>query len=310
MSEDFLWVEKYRPRKIADTILPAKLKAAFQAIVDSGEIPNMILSGTAGLGKTTVARALCNELDLDYLIINASLTNIDTLRNKIHQFASTISMAGGYKVVILDEADYLNPNSFQPALRGFMEEFSKNCRFILTCNFKNRLIEPLHSRGPVYEFNTTRKEMAGLAAQFMKRVEYILKTEGVSYDEKTVADLIIKHAPDWRRVLGELQRSALTGEITPGTVSIGSSKFRDLFESLKAKDFKKMRQWVVNNMDTDSSSIFRGLYDEMNNHIKPQSTPQLILILAEYQYKAAFVADQEINTVACMTEVMSNVEFL
>lgn len=311
MSDDFLWVEKYRPQKIADTILPPKLKAAFQAIVDGGEVPNMTLSGTAGLGKTTVARAICNELDLDYIIINASEDgNIDTLRNKIRQFASSISMGGGYKVVILDEADYLNPNSFQPALRGFMEEFSKNCRFILTCNFKNRLLEALHSRGPIYDFNTSRKEMAGLAAQFMKRVEHILEIEGVKYDEKTVADLIIKYAPDWRRVLGELQKSALTGEVTPGTVTIGSSKFKDLFEFLKAKDFKKMRQWVVNNMDTDSSSIFRGIYDEMTNHIKPQSTPQLILILAEYQYKAAFVADQEINTVACMTEVMTNVEFL
>lgn len=310
MSKDFLWVEKYRPQRVADTILPPKLKKTFQAIVDGGEVPNMLFTGTAGLGKTTVARAICNELDLDYMVINGSdERNIDTLRNKVRQFASSMSLMGGYKVVIIDEADYLNPTSFQPALRAFIEEFSKNCRFILTCNFKNRIIEPLHSRLGVYEFNTSRKEMAGLAAQFHKRALTILKEEGVKADEKVVADLIMKHAPDWRRILGELQRSALTGEVSEGTVVISTSKFSDLLGHLKGKDFKKMRQWVVNNIDTDSSAIFRGLYDEAFGTVKTSSIPTLILILADYQYKAAFVADHELNVVACMVEIMSNVEF-
>jgi len=308
--DDFLWQEKYRPRKVADTILPPKLKAQFTKIIESGEVPNMLLSGTAGLGKTTVARALCDELDLDYILINASESgNIDTLRNKIRQFASSVSLSGGIKVVILDEADHLNPNSFQPALRGFIEEFSKNCRFILTCNFKNRIIEPLHSRLGVIEFNASRKELAGLAGKFLKRSKEILEAEGVPYEEKTVADLIIRHAPDWRRILVELQRTALTGEVTDGTVTTTDTAYKVLFGHLKEKNFKKMRQWVVNNIDTDTSAIFRGLYDEMWDHVKQNSIPTLVLILAEYQYKAAFVADHELNTVAAMVEIMGNVEF-
>lgn len=311
MSE-FLWVEKYRPRTIADTILPQNLKDTFQKVVDGGDIPNMLLSGTAGLGKTTVARALCNTLDLDYIIINGSEEgNIDTLRGKIKQFASTVSLQGGYKVVILDEADYLNPQSTQPALRGFIEEFSNNCRFILTCNFKNRIIEPLHSRCGVYEFNTSKKDMAALAAQFMKRMKFILEEEGVSYEEMAIADLIMKFAPDWRRVINECQRYSLTGFIDSGiTKNLTNDNYDELFKFLKEKDFKKMRSWVANNIDTDASAIFRAIYDRATIKVKPESLPQLILILADYQYKNSFVADHELNVVACMTEIMANVEFV
>lgn len=308
MSNDFLWVEKYRPRKIADTILPKPLKDTFQKVVDSGEMQNMLFTGTAGLGKTTVAKALCNELGLDYIIINGSEEgNIDTLRGKVKQFASSVSLQGGYKVVILDEADYLNPQSTQPALRGFIEEFSNNCRFILTCNFKNRIIEPLHSRCGVYEFNTTKKEMAELAAQFMKRIEYILEQENVDYGKKDIANLIMKHAPDWRRVINELQRRVSTGE---SAHKEDISNYNDLFMYLKDKDFKKMRGWVVNNMDVDTAAIMRSLYDNMFQYVKPHSIPQLVLILADYQYKDSFVADHELNMVACMTEIMAGVEFL
>jgi DNA polymerase III delta prime subunit len=307
MSNDFLWVEKYRPRKIADTILPKSLKDMFQKVVDSGKMQNMLFTGTAGLGKTTVAKALCNELGLDYIIVNGSEEgNIDTLRGRIKQFASSVSLQGGYKVVILDEADYLNPQSTQPALRGFIEEFSNNCRFILTCNYKNRIIEPLHSRCGVYEFNTTKKEMAELAAQFMKRVEYILEQEGVDYGKKDIANLIMKHAPDWRRVINELQRRVSTGETV---YKEDGNNYNDLFINLKQKDFKKMRSWVVNHMDIDTTAIIRGLYDNMIQYVKPHSIPQLVLILADYQYKDAFVADHELNMVACMTEIMSSVEF-
>lgn len=279
-------------------------------ILESKQLPNMLFSGTAGLGKTTVAKALCNELGLDYIVINGSEEgNIDTLRGKIRQFASSVSLQGGYKVVILDEADYLNPQSTQPALRGFIEEFSNNCRFILTCNFKNRIIEPLHSRCSVYEFNTTKKDLPQLAGQMMKRLQHILESEGVEYEPKAVADLIMKHAPDWRRVINELQRQAISGKITINPAASVVNTFAELSEYLKAKDFKKTRTWVVNNMDIDTSAIIRGLYDNMNEFIQPQSIPQLVLILADYQYKDAFVMDHELNMVACMTEVMAQVNF-
>jgi len=308
---DFLWVEKYRPKTIEETILPKKLKQTFQQIVDKGEMPNMLFTGTAGLGKTTVAKALCNELDLDYILINGSEEgNIDTLRGKIKQFASSVSLSGGYKVVILDEADYLNPQSTQPALRGFIEEFSNNCRFILTCNFKNRIIEPLHSRCGVYEFNTTKKDLADLAGQFFKRFVYILDQENVEYDQKSVADLIMKHAPDWRRVLNEGQRGSISGNgIVNNDTGPSDMGFNDLVQHLKVKDFKKMRSWIVNHMDMDTTAIFRGLYDNMNELVQSQSIPQLVLILADYQYKDAFVADHELNLVACMTEIMAQVHF-
>ena len=308
---DFLWVEKYRPQTIKDCVLPDTLKETFQKIVDGGELPNMLFTGTAGLGKTTVAKALCNELGLDWILVNASESgNIDTLRTRIKQFASTVSLQGGYKVVILDEADYLNAQSTQPALRGFIEEFANNCRFILTCNFKNRIIEPLHSRCGVYEFNTTKKELAGLASQFMKRATSILEAEGVSrIDDKSLANLIMKHAPDWRRILNELQRHSMVG-ITSGDTTDSVRSFESLFDHLRNKDFKKMRSWVAQNVDADATAIFRAIYDQMNEKIKPESIPQLVLILADYSYKNAFVADHELNTVACMTEIMANVEFV
>ena len=311
MNNDFLWVEKYRPATIEDTILTPNLKTIFKNIIKTGELPNMLFSGTAGLGKTTVAKALCNELDLDYILVNGSEEgNIDTLRTKIKQFASSVSLQGGYKVVILDEADYLNPQSTQPALRGFIEEFSNNCRFILTCNFKNRIIEPLHSRCSVYEFNTSKKDMAPLAAQMMARLQNILKSENVEFENKVLAELIMKYGPDWRRILNEAQRYSIGGKIDSGIlVNIGDQSFKSLMDFLKAKDFKKMRSWVVNNIDTDASSIFRGIYDRMSDSVKPQSIPQVVLILADYQYKNAFVADHELNMVACMTELMANVEF-
>ena len=308
---EFLWVEKYRPKTIAETILPEKLKSVFEQIVASGELPNMLFTGTAGTGKTTVAKALCNQLNLDYILINGSEEgNIDTLRGKIKQFASSVSLQGGYKVIILDEADYLNPQSTQPALRGFIEEFSKNCRFILTCNFKNRIIQPLHSRCGVYEFNTSRKDLAALCMQFLDRAGMILDEAEVKYEKGDLANLIMKHAPDWRRVLNELQKNSVTGNIVRADSGVGGSDiFSDLLRLLKEKDFKKMRQWVVNNIDTDASAIFRGLYDKMIDHLKPQGIPQMVLILADYQYKHAFVADHELNVVACLTEIMANVEF-
>ena len=308
-----LWCEEYRPKTIEDCILPQHLKDTFLEIVKTGEIPNMLFTGTAGLGKTTVARALCNELDLDYILINASEDgNIDTLRGKIKQFASSISLSGGYKVVILDEADYLNAQSTQPALRGFIEEFSKNCRFILTCNFKNKIIEPLHSRCGVIEFNTSKKDMQGLCGLFMNRALNILSAEDVHVPDKNVlAELIMRHAPDWRRILNELQRHSRNGQLNldviGGTVE---GSINDLFGFLKSKDFKSMRKWTAENMDVESAAIFRGIYDHMNDSVTPNSIPQLVLILADYQFKNAFVSDKELNMVACLTEVMAQVEFV
>ena len=310
MSKDFLWVEKYRPKTIQECILPDQLQNTFSKIVANGEIPNMLFTGTAGLGKTTVAKAICNELDLDYIIINGSEEgNIDTLRGKIKQFASSVSLSGGYKVVILDEADYLNPQSTQPALRGFIEEFSDNCRFILTCNFKNRIIEPLHSRCGVYEFNTSKKDMVPLAEKFLSRLEFILQTENVEFNKKVLIELIMKYAPDWRRIINECQRNSISGTLSLDALHT-TSNYDDLFAFLKSKDFKKMRTWVANNIDTDASAIFRALYDRMNDKVEAASVPQLVLILADYQYKNAFVADHELNVVACLTEIMANVEFL
>jgi len=310
MSKEFLWCEKYRPKTVEDCILDPKLKTTFQKIVETGEIPNMMFTGTAGLGKTTVAKAICNELGLDYIVINGSEEgNIDTLRGKIKQFASSVSLSGGYKVVILDEADYLNPQSTQPALRGFIEEFSKNCRFILTCNFKNRIIEPLHSRCGVYEFNTSKKQMQQLCSQFMKRLQNILEIEKVEYNNDVLAGLIMKYAPDWRRILNEAQRGSIGGTINTSVLITDNSQYADLYKHIKGKDFKKMRQWVVNNMDVEPASVFRGIYDTMEEYVEPSSIPQLVLILADYQHKNAFVADHELNLVACLTECMANVSF-
>ncbi len=309
MRNDFLWVEKYRPSTINDCVLDNTLKTTFNDIIKGGELPNMMFSGTAGVGKTTVARALCNELDLDYIIINGSEDgNIDTLRGKIKQFASTVSLQGGYKVVILDEADYLNPQSTQPALRGFIEEFSNNCRFILTCNFKNRIIAPLHSRCSVYEFNIGDKQV--MAGQFMARLADILQAEGVKAEAPVIAELIMKYLPDWRRVINECQRYGISGSIDSGIlVSLSEGSIKGLMTNLKAKDFKAMRKWVVDNMDIEAAKIFRMVYDNMLDYVEPSYIPQLVITLAEYQYKAAFASDAELNTVACLTEIMAQGQF-
>ena len=309
--QEFLWVEKYRPQKVDDTILPKQLKETFNTIINTGEIPNLLFTGTAGIGKTTVAKALCNQLGLDFLLVNGSEEgNIDTLRNKIKHFASTVSLQGGYKVVILDEAAYLNPQSTQPALRGFIEEFSNNCRFIMTCNFKNRIIEPLHSRCSVVEFNISKKDMPQLCGSFLKRVKNILDEEGVTYDEPVIAELIMKHMPDWRRVLNELQRYSVSGNIDTGIlVSLSEVSMGNLMSAMKDKNFKQMRQWVTDNIDQEPAALFRKIYDNMYEYVQPQSIPQLVLILADYQYKNSFVADHELNMVACCTEIMAGVEF-
>jgi len=308
-ENEFLWVEKYRPRKLEDCILPADQKSIFREMVAKGEIQNMLLCGGAGMGKTTVARALCEELETDYIIINGSEeSGIDVLRTKIKQFASTVSFSGKPKVVILDEADYLNPNSTQPALRAFIEEFSSNCRFILTCNFKNRIIPPLHSRTAVIEFKLPKAEKPKIASAFFKRVNEIMSIEKIEADGKVIAKVIEKHFPDYRRVLNELQRYAASGRIDEGIfVSLNESNMQELIASLKDGDWKKMRTWVVNNLDNDPGTIFRKLYDTLTDHV--QQVPQLVLLLADYQYKAAFCADQEINLVACLTEIMAAVEF-
>ena len=308
MNEHFIWVEKYRPRKINDCILPESQKEYFKQMVTKGEIQNMLLSGTAGTGKTTVARALCEELQTDYMIINGSEeSGIDVLRTKIKQFASTVSFSGNTKVVILDEADYLNPNSTQPALRGFIEEFASNCRFILTCNFKNRIIPPLHSRCAVIEFKIPNTEKQKIASQFFNRVVNILVNENIEFDKKVIAKVVEKHFPDFRRTLNELQRYSQSGCIDEGIlVSVSEANMKDLVSAIKDKDWKKMRGWVVNNLDNDPVSLFRKIYDTfvpLTNQV-----PQLVLMIADYQYKSAFVADQEINLVACLTEIMASVE--
>lgn len=311
MIEQYLWVEKYRPQLIEDCILPSSIKSVFKEFIASGELPNFLFSGSAGVGKTTVAKALCAEVGAEYLFINGSEeSGIDVLRNKIKTFASSVSLTDSKKVVILDEADYLNPNSTQPALRGFIEEFSNNCRFILTCNFKNRIIEPLHSRCSVVEFKIDNKDKPKVMTQFYKRVIGILKTENVEYEDKVVAELINKHFPDYRRILNELQRYSVSGKIDAGLlVNLGDESYSELFKFMKDKNFTEVRKWVGKNSDLDSSELFRKFYDKAVDIIESQSIPQLILILAEYQYKAAFVADREINTMAALTEIMAQLRF-
>jgi len=311
-KSETLWVEKYRPQKIDECILPEDLKTSFNAIVSSGELHNMLLTGTAGLGKTTIAKALCNQLGYDWMLINGSEeSGIDTLRNKIKQFASSVSLNGGLKVIILDEADYLNPNSTQPALRGFIEEFSNNCRFILTCNFKNRIIEPLHSRCAVIEFNVDKKALVPLANAFFKRLKDILKAENVTADDKILVELIMRHAPDWRRVLNECQRYGSAGEIPSAILtSVGQENIEELVSHLKDKNFKSMREWVVNNISLDTTALFRRIYDGLSTYAAPASIPGAVLILADYSYKSSFVSDKELNAVAALTELMANVEWV
>ena len=309
--QEFLWVEKDRPNRLEDCILPDELKNTFQQFINQQNIPNLLLSGSAGVGKTTVAKAMLEELGADYIVVNGSLHgNIDTLRTEIMNFATTVSFSEGRKYVILDEADYLNPQSTQPALRNFMEEYSKNCGFILTCNFKNRIIEPLQSRCSVIDFLFPKKLAPSLAGSFFTRVKTILDDEQVKYDEKVLAEIIQRHFPDWRRVLNELQRYSVSGIIDIGILSNSSQNaFKSLIALLKGKQFSDMRKWVAQNIDSDPTSIMRQLYDSSSEVIKANSIPQLVLLIGEYQYKSAFVADQEVNLVAFLTQVMADVEF-
>lgn len=310
-DEMFLWVERYRPQKIDECVLPESLKNTFKEYIAQGELPNFLFTGTAGVGKTTVAKALCNEIGAEYMMINGSEeSGIDTLRTKIKGFASTVSLTDAKKVVILDEADYLNANSTQPALRGFIEEFANNCRFILTCNFKNRIIEPIHSRCAVVEFKIDNQEKQGIAATFFKRVNQILKNEQIEFDPKVVAELITKHFPDYRRILNELQRYSVSGKIDSGIlINMSEESFKNLIRLMKDKDFTEVRKWVAKNSDADTTSLFRELFDSASQNLEANSIPQLILILADYQYKAAFVADHELNIMAALTEIMAQCKF-
>ena len=305
-----LWVEKYRPKTVEDCILPENIKATFQEYVNRKEIPNLLLSGTAGVGKTTIAKALCQEVGCDYIVINGSdESGIDTFRNKIKNYASSVSLTGGRKVIIIDEADYLNPNSTQPALRGAIEEFSENCSFIFTCNFKNRIIDPIHSRCTVVDFkiNGSKPKMA---AHFFKRVEWILEQEGITYDKQVVAAVITKHFPDNRRVLNELQRYSVSGTIDKGILaSVSDVNISELVKALKSKDFTACRKWVTGNLDNDATTLFRKLYESLYEALEANSVPQMVVIIAKYQYQAAFVADHEINLIACLTEIMVECEF-
>ena len=310
--EKFLWVEKYRPTTVDECILPSNLKQTFKEFVKQKTLPNMILSGGAGVGKTTVAKAMIDEIGATSMMINGSEeSGIDVLRTKIKNFASTSSLEGGRKYLILDESDYLNPQSTQPALRGFMEEFHKNCGFILTCNYENRLIPPLHSRCSVINFKIPNQEKPQLARDFFKRVKDILNQENISFDDKVVVELINKYFPDWRRTLNELQRYSTSGKIDAGIlVNLSEVNVNELIEGLKNKDLRSVRKWIVNNLDTDHNRIFRTIYDTLLIHLSDDtSIKYAVHTIGEYQYKAAFVADQEINLLACMIVLMSEVKF-
>ena len=306
-----LWVEKWRPKKIADCILPIELKTTFQKFVDDGFIPNLLLSGGPGVGKTTVSRAMLDELSCDYIMFNGSLNvDKDSLRIDIRNYASSVSMSGGRKYVILDEADYLSVNHVQPALRNFMEEFSKNCGFILTCNFKNKIIPPLHSRCSVIDFKISGKQKSQLANEFLNRASTILNEEKIEFDKRVLAELIMKYFPDWRRVLNELQRYSALGKIDSGILAqVVDTDIKDLITALREKNFIAMRKWVGLNSATDTSVFFRKLYEMSGDILKPDSVPPLVLILADYQYKSAFATDQEINLAACLTQVMIDCDF-
>jgi DNA polymerase III delta prime subunit len=296
---------------VEDCILPDRLKKPFQEYVNQKEIPNLLLSGGAGVGKTTIAKAMCNEIGCDFMVINGSdESGIDTFRTKIKNYASSMSLSGGRKVIIIDEADYLNPNSTQPALRNAIEEFAGNCSFIFTCNYKNRIIDPLHSRCAVIDFGLKNGEKAKMAAAFFKRIQTILQSESVDADDKVLAELIKKHFPDFRRVLNELQRYSQFGKIDTGILTqIADVSIVELTKSISSKDFASIRKWVATH-EIDSTVLYRKIYDSLYDVMKPQSIPQAVIILADYQYKAAFVADQEVNTVACLTELMVSCEFV
>ena len=311
MSETFLWCEQYRPKDVESCILPKNLKDTFSEFVQSGQVPNLVLSGGSGVGKTTIAKAMIKELGATYMMINGSEeSGIDVLRTKIKNFASTVSLHGGRKYLILDEADYLNPQSTQPALRGFMEEFHKNCGFIFTCNYKNRLIEPLHSRCSVVDFVIPNSEKPKLADQFLGRIVNILNEQNIEYDKRLIAEVINKHFPDWRRILNELQRYSVSGVIDAGMlVNIAEINIKELMQSMKNKEFTNVRKWVVNNLDNDSVRLLRRIYDNLYAYVEGSSIPHVVVVLGEYQYKAAFVADQEINMLACLTEIMARAKF-
>jgi len=308
--EHLIWAEKYRPKTVENCILPERLKKPFQEYVNQKSIPNLLLFGGSGVGKTTVAKAMCNEIGCDFMTINGSdESGIDTFRIKIKNYASSMSLSGGRKVIIIDEADYLNPNSTQPALRNAIEEFASNCSFIFTCNYKNRIIEPLHSRCAVIDFGLKNGEKAKMASSFFKRIQIILQSEKVSSDDKVLAELVKKHFPDFRRVLNELQRYSQFGKIDTGILSqIGDISITEIVKYVSTKDFGAIRKWVASN-EIDSNTLFRKLYDAMYDVMKPTSIPQAVLILADYQYKAAFCADSEINIMACLTEIMISCEF-
>ncbi len=310
-GESFLWVEKYRPKTINECILPDRLKTIFQQISSEGRIPNMILSGGPGMGKTTVAKALCNEVGCDFLMINGSEeSGIDVLRTKIRGYASTVSFDGKRKVVILDEADYLNPQSTQPALRSFIEEFEKHCSFIMTCNYINRIIEPLHSRCQTIDFRINKEEKLNVGSNFGKRLYTILDQEKVNYDKKVVAEVLMKHFPDYRRVLNELQKYSKYGNIDSGILSqVSDIDLSELMNHMKDKKFNEVRKWVVNNLDNDPQKIYRKIYDVAEKYVQTTSIPQLVLILADSQYKSAFAADHELNLVACLVEIMVECQF-
>ena len=310
---DFLWVEKYRPQKIEDCILPETTKKTFQEFLDKGEVPNLLLAGPAGCGKTTVAKALCIELGVDYYVINGSDEGrfLDTVRNTAKNFASTVSLSstGKHKVIIIDEADNTT-NDVQLLLRAFCEEFHGNCRFIFTCNYKNRIIEPLHSRCAVIEFGIKGKERSTIAMEFFKRLTHILDSENVEADKKVLIELINKHFPDWRRVLNECQRYAVGGRIDSGILaSFSDISINELVKNLKEKNFAEVRKWIVSNLDNDTTVLLRRIYDNLYDSLVPGSIPAAVLVLAKYQYQSAFVADQEINILACLTELMVECEF-
>ena len=309
--EDFLWVEKYRPKTISECVLPSGLKQTLSEFISKGDLPNLILSGGPGVGKTTAAKAMIEELGLTYMMINGSEeSGIDTLRVKLKTYASTVSLHGGRKYLILDESDYLNAQSTQPALRGLIEEFHKNCGFILTCNYKNRLIPPLHSRCSVVDFTIQKSEKKELAEQFFKRVMDILVAEDIKFEPKAVAEVINKFFPDWRRVINELQRYSVSGRIDAGIlVDISEINIKELMRFMKDKEFTNVRKWIVNNIDNDPTRLFRRLYDNLYDYMDGSSIPHVVVILGEYQYKAAFVADQEINMLACLTEIMARGKF-